>query len=55
MECHDLAAEDGGLQQRGIVKLLAEAPAFVGWRDGKLAERASREAEEILSGRPGNR
>jgi len=39
MECHDLAAKDGGLQQRGIVKLLAEAPAFVGRRDGKLAER----------------
>ena len=39
MECHDLAAKDGGLQQRGIVKMLAETPAFVGWRDGKLAER----------------
>ena len=39
MQRHDLAAKRGGLQQRGIVELLAEAPALVEWRDCELAER----------------
>lgn len=39
MQRHDPAAKRGGLQQRGIVKLLAEAPALVGWRDCELPER----------------
>ena len=39
MQRHDSAAKRGGLQQRGIVKLLAEAPTLVGWRDSELPER----------------
>jgi hypothetical protein len=39
MQCHDFAAMRSGLQQRGIVNLLAEASALVKWRDSELAKR----------------
>lgn len=52
MQCHDLAAKRGGLQQRDIVKLLAEAPALAGWRNGELSERPRmRLAEKFDFGR----
>jgi hypothetical protein len=39
MQCHDLTAKRRGLQQRSVVKLLAEAPSLVGWCNGELTER----------------
>jgi len=38
MQCHDLATKRRGLQQCSVVKLLADAPAPVGWRNSELAE-----------------
>jgi hypothetical protein len=39
MQCHNLAAKRRGLQQRSVVKLLADAPALVGGCNGELTER----------------